>query len=97
MKWFRHPQHGYMLRIPDSPGYETVITALVCNALDYQRDEARWEAHKLRLHVNGGCGAVYAEQTRAGDHNPEFRRVRASSVPKWIVRDFTGPTETAEE
>lgn len=87
-RWFKHPRHGYMLRFSHAPGWDTVVTALVLDALEYQADASTWEAHKFRLRVNAGCGAIACSEMRAGDHNPDFKPVRASTVPAWVKADF---------
>lgn len=87
-KWYRHPQHGYMVRGPVHEGWQTVATALCLNGLEYEDDEEAWKAHKHRLNVNAGCGAVAADAMQERDHNPEFRKVSVARVPPWIVEDF---------
>lgn len=86
--WYRHPQHGYMLRGPAHDGWQVVVTALVLDALEYEDDYDAWEAHKGRLRVNGGCGAIAADAMQEGDHNPAFRKISVARVPAWIVDDF---------
>lgn len=91
-QWFRHAQHGFMLRTDagqfDGHEYEHVVTGLTANDADVQADPAAWERHKSRLHVNAGCGAVSYELMRKGDRNPAFVPVAADTVPPHIVRDF---------
>lgn len=87
-RWFLHSEHGYMLRHPYHPGYDIVVTALCLNTREFEDDPALWENHKLRLHVNAGCGAVIADEMRVRDHNPAFKRIRPEEVPTHILREF---------
>ena len=87
-RWFLHPQHGFMLRYPSNPGWEMVVTALCLDTREIEEDAARWEAHKSRLYVNAGCGAIAADEMRVGDHNPAFVPVDEGSVPEHIREDF---------
>jgi hypothetical protein len=94
--WYRHSRHGYMLRGPiDSDGWQIVVTALCTDMRETEESRELWEAHKSRLRVNGGCGAIAVDGIRANDHNPEFRRIRPASVPAHIVSDFTQYLEGA--
>lgn len=87
--WFLHPTHGYMLRGPDyGDGYQTVVTALMLEVRDLQDDPKKWEAHKSRLRVNAGCGAIAADSMQVGDHNPAFVPVKATKVPAHIRQEF---------
>lgn len=88
IKWFLHPQHGYMARGVPFHGWQTVVTALCLNTRDVEDDAALWKAHKDRLHVNAGSGAVAVDEMRVGDHNPAFRPVAASRVPAHIRNEF---------
>jgi len=86
--WFLHPQHGYMLRGPVHDGWQSVVTALCLNTREVEENEALWEAHKSRLYVNAGSGAIAADGMQVGDHNPAYRPIAESRVPAWIVKDF---------
>ena len=93
MKWYKHPTHGFMLRAPalGYPGYDMVVTALCQNTLAVEMVEDLWAAHKSRLRVNAGCGALAVDMYLAHDRNPEFRPAR--KVPPWIVADFKAALE----
>lgn len=88
MDWYLHEDHGYMLRGPADGGYQMVVTALCLNTRETEADPVLWEAHKSRLHVNAGSGAIAADLMRVGDHNPDFKPVPAGGVPAHIVREF---------
>ncbi len=87
-RWYCHPSHGFMLRRDDGSGLETVVTSLCIATYDVETDRAVWERHKLRLRVNGGCGAVAVDHYKRGDRNPAFVRVDGRKVPPWIRREF---------
>ena len=86
-KWFRHPQHGYMLRYDDGTG-DTVVTSLVSDSLEMENDLETWKAHKHRLKVNAGCGFLAVDWMEPHDHNPDFAEIDKNDVPVWIIRDF---------
>lgn len=87
-RWYRHPEHGYMLRHGDA-----VVTALCLGMAETEADRATWERHKHRLHVNGGCGALAVEYMPADvPHNPAFRPVKVDTVPTWIRDEFRDAT-----
>lgn len=89
-RWYFHTDHGFMLRIQDRdyPTHDVVVTALMQHTAELERDPATWEAHKSRLYVNGGCGAVCVDQLRRGDHNPAFTPCDAAEVPSHIRTEF---------
>jgi hypothetical protein len=88
-RWFKHEKHGYMLRRPD-PVYhfDFVVTALCLNTAEEEEDKEKWERHKSRLRVNGGCGAVCVDQMHHRDHNSLFERIPRENVPAHILEDF---------
>jgi hypothetical protein len=88
MEWFLHEDHGYMLRGPVIYGWQMVVTALCCNTREDEDDPALWEAHKSRLHVNAGSGAIAADLMRPEDHNPDFKPIDATRVPAHIRHEF---------
>jgi hypothetical protein len=93
-EWRLHKAHGYMLLGPVYDGttfsWRTCVTSLCLNTRETEDDEQAWAAHKLRLRVNGGCGAVSADVINLMDGiNPAFKRVASTRVPAWIVNDFT--------
>lgn len=81
-KWYCHPQHGYMLREG-----RYIVTSLCQNTLEIENDRKRWEAHKSRLHVNGGCGAIAVEEAPPVI-NSEFVPINWRKVPPHIREDF---------
>lgn len=84
MQWYKHPVDGYMLRHDN-----TVVTSLCLNNLETESDPVLWEKHKSRLHVNGGCGAIAAdEMLDTAGRNPEYVPVQESEVPAHIVKEF---------
>lgn len=87
-RWYLHPLHGYMLRQEYAPGYDWVVMALCLNTRETEEDPAAWEAHKSRLYVNAGSGAVCADGMRSHDHNPDFKRIRPGKVPAHIRAEF---------
>ena len=92
--WFLHPRHGYMLRAGTGT-WQTVVTALCQDTRETEESASAWEAHKLRLHVNGGCGAVAVHELRIGDHNPEFAPVQERDVPEHIRAEFLAYVDEA--
>lgn len=92
-EWRKHPQHGYMLRCYFEQGWCMVVTALCQNTAETEEDPKAWEAHKSRLHVNGGCGAIAAEQMQEGNINPAFVLINESDVPQHIQKDFWAAVE----
>lgn len=88
IEWRLHPEHGYMLLGPVYEGWRTCVTSLCLHTRETERNQAAWEAHKSRLRVNGGCGAVAVDAMEVGNVNPAFRRVAQSRVPVWIVEEF---------
>lgn len=90
-EWRKHPEYGYMLRrfYSHDSDYVSVVTALCLNMAETESVQKDWEAHKSRLHVNGGCGAIAQDMMRIKDINPDFVIVNVSSVPIWIQADFT--------
>lgn len=83
-RWFHHAEHGYMLRHGDS-----VVTALCLHTAEEQETDAAWQAHKSRLCVNAGSGAIVAEyMSRYAAHNPEFIPVQRGRVPAHIRKEF---------
>lgn len=93
LNWYVHPQHGYMLRENTINGWQIVVTALCLDTKEFQEDSVSWEKHKSRLYVNGGCGAIVAEEMRIGDHNPAFVPIEESMVPAHIRSEFLALTE----
>ena len=95
VEWRKHPMHGYMLRgIPYYYGragefYCTVVTALCQNTTEIEESKELWEAHKSRLHVNAGSGAIIADEILEWNVNPEFKIIRVDDVPKHIYTEFS--------
>lgn len=83
-RWFHHPEHGYMLRCGDS-----VVTGLCSHTAEAQETAGAWKAHKRRLYVNAGSGAIVVDyMPRSAPHNPEFVLVLARYVPAHIRKEF---------
>ena len=83
-RWFHHPEHGYMLRCGD-----LVVTGLCSHTAEAQETADAWKAHKSRLYVNAGSGAVVADyMSRYAAHNPEFIPVQRGRVPAHIRKEF---------
>lgn len=88
IRWFRHPEHGYMLRLKIGPGRDVVVTALCAGEAEEQERQATWEGYEARLRINAGCGAFAVDEMRCSDHNPEFLPVPVDDVPAHIRADF---------
>ena len=83
-RWYHHPEHGYMLRHNDS-----VVTGLCSHTAEDQETVTEWQAHKSRLYVNAGSGAIVADyMPRYAAHNPEFIPVQCGRVPAHIRKEF---------
>jgi len=83
-RWYHHPEHGYMLRCGDS-----VVTGLCSHTAEEQETVTEWQAHKSRLYVNAGSGAIVADyMPRYAAHNPEFIPVQCGRVPAHIRKEF---------
>ena len=99
-RWYYHPAHGYMLRVPTAPNWELCVTALCAETAEIEQTREAWEAHKRRLRVNGGCGAIAVDEYRAGDRNPDFAPIDGRRVPAHIRRDFAefakGPDDAGD-
>lgn len=87
-EWRRHPQHGHMLRGAPTEGWCYVITSLLQHNLETERDPEAWQNQALRLRVNAGCGQLAADEMKETDVNPDFRKIRESSVPAHIRAAF---------
>jgi hypothetical protein len=64
-----------------------IVTSLCANNLETERSPKTWEAHKSRLHVNAGCGAIAVEDDPP-IINSEFVPVNWRKVPPHIRKDF---------
>lgn len=92
-EWRLHPVHGFMLRGPevvfDGRAYCQVVTSLLRDNIETERNAKLWAAQALRLRVNAGCGQIAADLMRANDLNPEFKPIDGRKVPRHIRKDFT--------
>lgn len=84
--WYKHKDHGFMLRQDTGAGWQIVVTSLCLHTAEVESDPLLWEAHKRRLRVNGGCGALAVDFMATGEHNPAFKPCR--KVPAHIRADF---------
>jgi hypothetical protein len=96
LSWRRH--HGQHMAVGQTYEYAgqtraTVVTSLCRLQGAEEADPEYWQAHKLRLAVNAGCGFLAVEDVSLDAIGHEWRPCPEHKVPAHIKKDFAAVFE----